>query len=77
MQEWDQKSAEFAAWRRAQEDLEEVKGLKLNALLITPVQRIPRYKLLLQELLHNTAASSPDYPSIQGTYTHYMYLTVS
>ena len=42
LKEWDQKSSEFSHFRRNQEDREEMQGLKLNALLITPVQRIPR-----------------------------------
>ncbi len=41
-QEWEQKVPEFSAWRRRQEELPVMRGLKLNALLITPVQRIPR-----------------------------------
>ncbi|CAH1785476.1 unnamed protein product [Owenia fusiformis] len=65
LMEWDQKSSEFAAFRRRQEDLPEVKGLKLNALLITPVQRIPRYKLMLEDLLKFTPQDSEDYPAIK------------
>ena len=41
--EWEQKCPEFSQLRRRQEELPELGGLKLNALLITPVQRIPRY----------------------------------
>ena len=43
LQEWDQKSVEFSSFRRRQEASEEMNNLKLNALLITPVQRIPRF----------------------------------
>jgi FYVE/RhoGEF/PH domain-containing protein 5/6 len=35
-------------------------GLDLDSLLITPVQRIPRYKLLLKELVKHTSDSHPD-----------------
>ena len=42
-QEWDVKSKGFSSFRRAQEERQEMSGLKLNALLITPVQRIPRW----------------------------------
>eukprot|EP01105_Mastigella_eilhardi_P002309 TRINITY_DN1282_c1_g1_i14.p1 TRINITY_DN1282_c1_g1~~TRINITY_DN1282_c1_g1_i14.p1 ORF type:complete len:480 (-),score=135.88 TRINITY_DN1282_c1_g1_i14:2355-3794(-) len=35
-------------------------GLNLQGLLITPVQRLPRYVLLLRDLLKNTPASHPD-----------------
>lgn len=37
----------------------------LNSLLIQPVQRIPRYVLLLNELEKNTHPSHPDYSCIQ------------
>lgn len=36
------------------------RGLALNSLLIAAVQRVPRYKLLIQELIKNTHASHPD-----------------
>ena len=34
--------------------------LRLNALLITPVQRIPRYKMLLEDVIKNTPDCHPD-----------------
>jgi len=37
----------------------------LESLLIMPIQRIPRYLLLLQELFKNTPTSHPDYPLLQ------------
>lgn len=64
LMEWDQKCSEFARFRRTQEELPDMKGLKLNALLITPVQRIPRYKLLLEELLLSTSPCHEDYKNI-------------
>ncbi len=36
------KNPEFAAFKELQESREEMGGLKLRALLITPIQRIPR-----------------------------------
>ena len=42
-QEWEKKSSEFATFKKAQEMRIECKGLNLGALLITPVQRVPRY----------------------------------
>lgn len=42
IQEWEKKCPKFAAFKEQQENLEEAKGLKLNALLITPIQRVPR-----------------------------------
>ncbi|XP_013402225.1 rho guanine nucleotide exchange factor 39 [Lingula anatina] len=63
--EWEQKKPEFSAFRRAQEEESEVMGLKFNALLITPVQRIPRYKLLLEDLLENTPPEDDDYKALK------------
>lgn len=41
-QEWEKRSVEFATFKKAQEMRAECKGLNLAALLITPVQRVPR-----------------------------------
>ncbi|XP_076331534.1 uncharacterized protein LOC143236821 isoform X2 [Tachypleus tridentatus] len=38
--------------------------LTLDALLIMPVQRIPRYELLIKELLKHTPVDHPDYQSL-------------
>ncbi|CAD5121071.1 DgyrCDS9608 [Dimorphilus gyrociliatus] len=62
---WEQKCPDLSAFRRTQEGLPEMNGLKLNALLITPVQRVPRYKLLLTELLKQTENDNPDYENIK------------
>lgn len=35
--------------------------MKLNSLLITPIQRVPRYKLLLQQVLQYTSPSETDH----------------
>ncbi|XP_036363182.1 rho guanine nucleotide exchange factor 39-like isoform X1 [Octopus sinensis] len=64
-QEWLQKSSEFAEFIQNQEARPEVMGLKFNALLITPVQRVPRYKLLLEDLLEHTPTSHYDYHDLQ------------
>jgi hypothetical protein len=39
-------------------------GARLDSFLITPVQRPPRYRLLFQELLKNTAPESPDFEAL-------------
>ncbi|KAL8563722.1 hypothetical protein ACOMHN_063490 [Nucella lapillus] len=65
LQEWMQKSAEFAEFIQTQESRPDVMGLKINALLITPVQRVPRYKLLLEDLLHHTPSDHHDYAQLQ------------
>lgn len=41
--------------------------MKLNSLLITPIQRIPRYKLLLHQVLLYTSPSQPDYKDLSGS----------
>ena len=41
------------------------KGLSLGAYLIMPVQRVPRYVLLLTDLLQNTPGDSADYEPIK------------
>lgn len=45
---------------------ENCRGLSFDAYLIMPVQRIPRYVLLLQDLLNNTAKEHLDYDNIAG-----------
>eukprot|EP01088_Endostelium_zonatum_P015026 TRINITY_DN3510_c0_g6_i1.p1 TRINITY_DN3510_c0_g6~~TRINITY_DN3510_c0_g6_i1.p1 ORF type:complete len:1174 (+),score=355.40 TRINITY_DN3510_c0_g6_i1:92-3613(+) len=40
-------------------------NLTLDSLLITPIQRLPRYVLLLTDLLNNTKPDHPDYSHIQ------------
>lgn len=39
-------------------------GLHLNSFLILPVQRLPRYEMLLRDILRNTWKSHPDYASL-------------
>lgn len=63
--EWEKKSSEFATFKKAQEMRIECKGLNLGALLITPVQRVPRYKLLLESLLNKTPRDHPDFEKLQ------------
>lgn len=43
-------------------------GRKLPSLLITPIQRVPRYKLLLQEVLQHTPNKHKEYNLLQGNY---------
>lgn len=65
LQGWEKKSNEFATFKKAQEMREDCKGLNLGALLITPVQRVPRYKLLLESLLNKTPREHPDFEKLQ------------
>jgi hypothetical protein len=43
----------------------ELRKLSISSYLIMPVQRIPRYVLLLEDLLKHTETSHPDYANIQ------------
>eukprot|EP00118_Oscarella_pearsei_P013496 m.108730 g.108730 ORF g.108730 m.108730 type:complete len:466 (+) comp37321_c0_seq30:357-1754(+) len=58
--EWTKKSPEFARFRRLQEAQPECCGLALPSLLIMPVQRVPRCKLLLDDLLKHTPIDDPE-----------------
>jgi len=44
---------------------QETANLKLEDFLIMPVQRIPRYEMLLSKILSLTAIAHPDYPYVQ------------
>jgi hypothetical protein len=43
--------------------------LGLEAYLLTPVQRIPRYKLLLSELIKHTPIDDPEYELLQKAHS--------
>ncbi|CAG8583416.1 1490_t:CDS:10 [Paraglomus occultum] len=58
----------FAAFLRDIIKTGQCKGLTFQAYLIMPVQRIPRYKLLLEDLLKKTEESHPDYLSLKKAY---------
>lgn len=55
----------LAAFVVSQETRPEVSN-KLAALLIAPIQRIPRYRLLLQEVLSHTTPFQQDYYTLQS-----------
>jgi len=42
----------------------QVRQLDLSALLIMPIQRLPRYELLLSELVKNTSENHSDFASL-------------
>ncbi|XP_033646095.1 rho guanine nucleotide exchange factor 39-like [Asterias rubens] len=65
LQEWERKRASFVQFLREQESKPECTSLSLHALLITPIQRIPRYKLLLEELLNNTPENHEEYNKLK------------
>lgn len=58
------KNAPFRAFLETTESRSEVQQ-KLNSLLIAPIQRVPRYRLLLQQVLLYTSPSDSDYKIIQ------------
>ena len=39
-------------------------GLTIDDYLIKPIQRLPKYVLLLKDLLRNTSSDHPDYNNI-------------
>lgn len=55
----------FAKFIENQETRPEVQN-KLSALLITPIQRVPRYKLLLNQLYELTTPTDKDYTLLKG-----------
>jgi hypothetical protein len=59
VERWTERHKGFRIFLANQETRPEVQ-LKLNALLITPVQRIPRYKMLLEDVIKNTPDCHPD-----------------
>eukprot|EP00475_Leptophrys_vorax_P015286 TRINITY_DN21663_c0_g1_i1.p1 TRINITY_DN21663_c0_g1~~TRINITY_DN21663_c0_g1_i1.p1 ORF type:complete len:721 (+),score=193.36 TRINITY_DN21663_c0_g1_i1:1965-4127(+) len=59
------KKEKFKNFLQQNERTASAKGLDLESLLITPVQRVPRYKLLLEVLLKCTDVSHPDYQDIK------------
>lgn len=55
---------EFSNFIEHQETISCLSGLKFQSLLITPIQRVPRYRLLLQNLLYNTKITSSNYNTL-------------
>lgn len=48
--------------------LPECRNLTFEAYLITPIQRIPRYKMLFQDLLKHTPDTHPDYKNLEKSF---------
>jgi hypothetical protein len=61
LQRLSKKHTAFRTFLQTAEGSAECKRMTLSSYLITPVQRVPRYKLLLAELLKNTPADHPDF----------------
>lgn len=58
---------QFKAFIRACEFQEACHGLDVRACLIQPVQRVPRYRLLLIELLKYTHGNDPEWESLNAS----------
>lgn len=65
LQAKEESDTAFKSFINKQESRPEV-GKKLPSLLITPIQRVPRYKLLLQEVLQHTPNKHKEYNLLQG-----------
>ncbi|KRX39109.1 Telomere length regulation protein TEL2 -like protein, partial [Trichinella murrelli] len=77
-----EKNKHFRQFCEMQECLPVLKGLKLAALLITPIQRIPRYKLLLEQILKLLDNSSRQHLQISSGFSHifallYCYISIA
>jgi len=60
---------EFAEYYNSEEVVSGTKGLDLAALLITPIQRIPRYRMLLTELVKYTSENDNSYEDLNVALT--------
>jgi hypothetical protein len=61
------KNVGFADFLKQVQSLPQSHGLVLQAFLVTPVQRIPRYKLLLEDMLKNTEKDHEDYEDLKNS----------
>lgn len=59
-----EKNSAWCKFNKTVSENERSCGLKLPSFLIMPIQRIPRYKMLLSELLKYTSDSSKDYKKL-------------
>ncbi|GAB0093164.1 uncharacterized protein DMENIID0001_082360 [Sergentomyia squamirostris] len=66
LQELTAKNAAFKQFLANTESRPEVQS-KLNSLLIAPIQRVPRYRLLLQQVLLYTSPSDRDFNALQAS----------
>jgi hypothetical protein len=57
----DPKHGVFHKWLKEQQADTTCKGHSIHSLLIQPIQRIPRYQLLMKELLKYTPEGHPDF----------------
>ncbi|EGG14394.1 pleckstrin domain-containing protein [Cavenderia fasciculata] len=63
------KQPKFKAFlNKLKEHNEEIRLRGLEDYLIRPIQRIPRYSLLIKDMINHTWASHPDYQSLENAY---------
>lgn len=67
---------QFVQFLKEREFSAEAQFLDLGAFLIMPVQRIPRYILLLQSFLKHTPRRHPDYPDINRALSQFQEVAV-
>ncbi|CAG8492450.1 9032_t:CDS:2, partial [Dentiscutata heterogama] len=65
MERLNKSSKEFKKFLLSCQSKQELGGLPFNSFLSLPIQRIPRYKLLLEALLKHTDESHPDFIDLQ------------
>ncbi|KAL7644689.1 UNVERIFIED_CONTAM: hypothetical protein RMT77_004230 [Armadillidium vulgare] len=65
LQKWESECEPFRSFISDTETRPEIQA-KLSSLLITPIQRIPRYKLLLEELLKYSDFSESSFKDLEG-----------
>ncbi|KAG2389438.1 hypothetical protein C9374_013998 [Naegleria lovaniensis] len=68
LRELRQKNREFHSFLNETKKNKECKGLSLESYLILPIQRLPRYKLLLKGVLKNTLPDHNDYANLKSAY---------
>lgn len=68
LEDWMKKSTDFSRLIRFQECREEMQSLKLSSLLVTPIQRVPRYRLLLENLIDKTFEDDPDFIKLKEAF---------
>lgn len=62
------KYKEVAALMETSRSHPDCKGQDVQSLLIEPIQRVPRYELLLKSLLDYTERTHPDYETLDKAY---------
>nr|XP_033793482.1 rho guanine nucleotide exchange factor 39 [Geotrypetes seraphini]XP_033793489.1 rho guanine nucleotide exchange factor 39 [Geotrypetes seraphini] len=66
LQEQVRKNKSFARFKKLQESRSEFQGLRLEELLLRPLQRIHQYKHLLRDLTENSYPDTADFQQLAG-----------